>query len=205
MHLAGYHTPTTMTRELAPDVLLSAYAQGIFPMAGPDNRIRWYSPDPRAILPLDEFYVSKNLRRRCRQGRFEIRINTDFQGVVRACAEREDGTWINADIIEAYCLLHELGAAHSVETWRGIDLVGGLYGVALGGAFFGESMFHRMTDASKVALVYLVERMRERGYVLLDVQFTTPHLERFGAVEIPRPEYLRRLAQALRLKCRFVD
>jgi len=194
-----------MIRELTPDILISAYAQGIFPMAGPDDRINWYSPDPRAILPLDGFHVSKNLRRRCQQGRFEIRINTAFVQVMRACADREDGTWINGDILAAYSVLHRLGLAHSVESWQGGARVGGLYGVALGGAFFGESMFHRATDASKVALVYLVERMRTRGYALLDVQFMTAHLRRFGAVEIPRREYLRRLRAALRLRCCFVE
>ena len=194
-----------MIRELAPDILLSAYAQGIFPMAGPDDQINWYCPDPRAILPLDAFHVPRTLRQRCRQGPFEIRINADFESVIRACAERDEGTWINADILEAYVLLHRLGFAHSVEAWQDDHLVGGLYGVALGGAFFGESMFHRVTDASKIALVHLVERMRTRGYPLLDVQFATPHLERFGAVEIPRADYLKRLGAALELNCRFAD
>ncbi len=192
-----------MIRELTPDILVSAYAQGIFPMADHNGRIGWFSPNPRAILPLDGFHVSKNLRRRCAQGRFELRINTDFEGVIRSCADREDGTWISRDIVRAYCRLHRLGLAHSVESWQADELVGGLYGVALGGAFFGESMFHRVTDASKVALVHLVERLRARGYVLLDVQFMTPHLRRFGAVEIPRREYLRRLNEALMCRCDF--
>jgi leucyl/phenylalanyl-tRNA---protein transferase len=194
-----------MNHELAPEILISAYAQGVFPMAGPDNRIRWYSPDPRAILPLDAFHLSANLRRRCQQERFQIRLNSDFVAVLRACADRKDGTWINQDIIEAYTLLHRMGLAHSVESWQADTLVGGLYGVALGGAFFGESMFHHATDASKVALVHLVDRMRERGYQLLDVQFTTPHLQTFGTVEIPRREYLRRLRAAIRLDRRFTD
>ncbi|MBN1342364.1 MAG: leucyl/phenylalanyl-tRNA--protein transferase [Phycisphaerae bacterium] len=194
-----------MIRELAPDILLSAYAQGIFPMAGPDGEIGWYSPDPRAVIPLDGFRVSRSLRQRCGQGLFEIRLDASFREVILACADRPEGTWINEDIVEAYCLLHELGFAHSVESWADERLVGGLYGVSLGGAFFGESMFHRATDASKVALVHLVERMRDREFVLLDVQFMTPHLRRFGAVEIPRNEYLERLQQALEIECAFGD
>jgi leucyl/phenylalanyl-tRNA--protein transferase len=194
-----------MHPELTPDILISAYAQGIFPMAGPDDDINWYSPDPRAVLPLDAFHVPQTLRQRCRQGAYEIRIDCDFPSVMRHCADRKDGTWINQDIASAYCLLHDLGVAHSVESWRDDELVGGLYGVALGGAFFGESMFHLATDASKVALVHLVERMRARGYLLLDVQFMTSHLERFGAVEIPRDDYLGRLREAIKLECRFVD
>jgi len=194
-----------MTDELSPDILLSAYAQGIFPMAGPDGRIAWYSPDPRAILPFDAFHISRTLRQRWRQGRFDIRIDADFEGVMRACADRDEGTWISEPIVRAYCTLQRMGLAHSVEAWQADGLVGGLYGVSLGGAFFGESMFHRVTDASKVALVHLVERLRDRGYVLLDVQFATPHLERFGAVEIPRAEYLRRLRGALQIDCRFGD
>jgi leucyl/phenylalanyl-tRNA--protein transferase len=193
-----------MNRQLSPDILLAAYAQGVFPMADPDGVIGWYSPDPRAIIPLESFHVSRTLRQRCRQGCFEIRLNTHFEAVVRNCADRSEGTWISDEIVEAYCLLHRLGFAHCVESWQQGDLVGGLYGVTLGGAFFGESMFHRQTDASKVALVHLVERMRKRRYTLLDVQFTTPHLEQFGVVEIPRDEYLRRLGRALELDCRFV-
>ncbi len=194
-----------MIRELEPDILLPAYAQGIFPMADPGDQINWYSPDPRAVLPLDAFHVPRTLRQRYRQGRFEIRMNADFDAVIHACAQRDEGTWINHDIIEAYCLLHRLDFAHSVEAWQEDRLVGGLYGVALGGAFFGESMFHHVADASKVALVHLVDRMRDRGYVLLDVQFATPHLQQFGAIEIPRDDYLRRLEEALKLKCRLAD
>lgn len=194
-----------MTRELEPDILLAAYAQGIFPMADSTGRISWYSPDPRAILPLDDFHVPRTLRQRCRQGRYEIRIDTDFEGVMRACADRTEGTWISKAMVEAYRNLHRLGFAHSVEAWRENRLVGGLYGVAIGGGFFGESMFHRATDASKVALVGLVERLRDRGYTLLDVQFTTPHLLRFGAIEISRDEYLIRLNEALQLDCSLAD
>ncbi|MBP7934360.1 MAG: leucyl/phenylalanyl-tRNA--protein transferase [Phycisphaerae bacterium] len=189
---------------LTPEVLVSAYAHGIFPM-DVDGQVEWFSPDPRAILPLDAFRVSKNLGRRCRSGQFEIRLNTCFERVIRACGDREEGTWISQPIIAAYVRLHQLGLAHSVETWQDGELAGGLYGVALRGAFFGESMFHRRTDASKVALVALVERLRNRGFALLDVQFTTPHLEQFGIAEITREEYLDRLAAALDVDAQFVD
>jgi leucyl/phenylalanyl-tRNA---protein transferase len=194
-----------MSRQLTPELLVNAYASGIFPMADDDDRIIWFSPEPRAILELDSFTVSRSLRARCRKGEFDLAINRDFAAVIDACADRPEGTWINADIRFAYVELHRLGFAHSVESWQDGRLVGGLYGVALGGAFFGESMFHRATDASKVALVHLVERLRQRGYVLLDVQFTTPHLAQFCCTEIPRQEYLARLHAALRLDCRFVD
>ncbi|NOT01997.1 MAG: leucyl/phenylalanyl-tRNA--protein transferase [Phycisphaerales bacterium] len=192
-------------RELEPDVLLGAYADGIFPMADETGEIEWFSPDPRAIIPLDAFRVSSNLGRSCRSGRFEVHINRDFAGVMSACAEREEGTWISRDIIEAYTRIHGLGFGYSVEVYREGELAGGLYGVALGGAFFGESMFHRVTDASKVALVHLVERMRARGFTLLDVQFMTPHLRQFGTIEIPRETYLARLQSALRQRCVFAD
>lgn len=189
---------------LTPDILVSAYAQGIFPM-DVEGRIRWFSPDPRAILPMDTFHVSDTLRRLCNQGKFEIRVNERFREVMKACAERDEGTWISGEIVRSYTQLHKLGLAHSVEAYCGGELAGGLYGVALGGAFFGESMFHRVRDASKVALVHLVRRMLDRGYVLLDVQFTTSHLVRFGVEEIARAEYLRRLKRALELGCRFAD
>lgn len=187
---------------LLPEPLLSAYASGIFPM-DVDGRIEWFSPDPRAILRLDKFHVSGTLRQTVRQRRFELRFNADFRGVMQGCADRPDGTWISREILVAYTRLHELGFAHSVEAWIGDQLAGGLYGVQLGGAFFGESMFHRVRDASKVALVGLVQHMREAGMSLLDVQFRTPHLDRFGVVEIPREEYLRRLDSAIRMDCRF--
>ncbi len=189
---------------LTTEVLVAAYAQGIFPM-DVEGRIAWFSPDPRAIIPLDAFHASKTLRQLCRQGRYEIRIDRRFRDVMEACADRPEGTWISTEILDAYTALHEAGLAHSVEAYREGDLAGGLYGVAIGGAFFGESMFHRRRDASKVALVHLVDRLRERGYRLLDVQWTTPHLERFGAVEIPRAQYLRRLRAALSVPCRFTD
>lgn len=181
---------------LRPDVLLSAYAAGIFPM-DVDGALQWFSPDPRAILPLDAFHVSRTLRQVCRQNRFEIRSDTAFEQTLRGCAARADGTWISPDIQRAYCRLHELGAAHSVEAWRGGRLVGGLYGVALGAAYFGESMFHIERDASKVALVALVEGLIAGRFELLDIQFLTPHLVKFGAAEIPRRTYMQRLAAAL--------
>ncbi len=189
---------------LTPAHLIAAYSQGIFPM-GVEGRIRWFSPDPRGIIPLDGFRASKTLRQTYRSGRFEIRIDTRFREVMEACGRREEGTWITPAIVRAYCRLQRLGLAHSVEAWREGQLAGGLYGVALGGAFFGESMFHRQGDASKVALVALVERMRARGFALLDVQYATPHLARFGAIELSHRQYMRRLEAALRLKCCFVD
>jgi leucyl/phenylalanyl-tRNA--protein transferase len=188
-------------------LLVSAYASGWFPMAA-DGQIRWYSPDPRGILPLDGVHISRRLARVARQGRFRVEVDLAFGDVIRACAADErdpadPGSWINDEILESYTALHQQGIAHSVETWLGDRLVGGLYGVALRGAFFGESMFHLETDASKVALAALVERLRARGYVLLDTQWVTPHLEQFGAVEIPRADYLKRLEQSLRLDCLF--
>ena len=190
---------------IAPALLLQAYASGWFPMAAEPGRgggIEWFSPNPRGILPLDTFHVSGRLQRTLRQGRFDVRVDTRFEDVVRACAARDE-TWISGEIVESYTALHRLGYAHSVEAWHGDRLVGGLYGVALRGAFFGESMFHDETDASKVALCALVERLRARGYTLLDVQWVTPHLEQFGAVEVPRRRYLKLLADSLRLDCRF--
>ena len=185
---------------IAADALLSAYASGWFPMAVAPGDIRWYSPDPRGIIPLDTFHVSRRLARSLRQHRFEIRVDTSFRAVIQACAEREDadGDWIDEEIIESYCALHERGFAHSVETWQDGVLVGGLYGVAIQGAFFGESMFHTVTDASKAALVALVDRLRARGYRLLDTQWVTDHLAQFGAIEIPRRRYLRMLDEALK-------
>ena len=192
-------------RELEPDILLSAYASAIFPMADEDGEIFWLSPDPRAVLPLEKFHVPRTLRQLCRSGKFEVAVDRNFPAVIHACADRTEGTWISPEIVEAYTRLHELGFVHSVETRRDGELVGGLYGVHLGGAFFGESMFYRVRDASKVALVGLVDRMRRGGFSLLDVQFTTRHLRRFGAIEIPRQEYLRRLKIALSQRGRLAD
>ncbi|HTV03124.1 MAG TPA: leucyl/phenylalanyl-tRNA--protein transferase [Luteitalea sp.] len=190
---------------LDAELLLRAYALGWFPMgSGRRGRIEWFSPDPRGILPLETFHAPSRLRRVVRQSRFDVRWDTAFEPVMRACAERDE-TWITDDIVASYVALHRLGHAHSVETWQDETLVGGLYGVSIGGAFFGESMFHSATDASKVALVALVERLRVRGYALLDTQWVTPHLAQFGGLEIPRADYLERLAVALPLDCRFDD
>jgi leucyl/phenylalanyl-tRNA--protein transferase len=194
-----------MHHVLAPEMLLSAYAQGLFPMADARGRIHWYSADPRAIIEPEGFHVPRTLRQRYRQRRFDVRVNTAFRQVMEACRQRPEGTWISPGMVEAYERLFRLGFAHSVEAWQAEKLMGGLYGVTLGAAFFGESMFHRATDASKVAVVALVERMVDRGYELLDVQVMTAHLARFGAVNVPRDEYLHRLAAALSRPCRFAD
>lgn len=191
------------------DLLLAAYASGWFPMADGEGQISWYSPDPRGIIPLDTFHVPSRLQRVVRQGRFRITINQEFEAVIRACAGAErdpddGGTWISEEIVQSYCALHRLGHAHSVESWQEDRLVGGLYGVALGGAFFGESMFHRSPDASKVALVALVDRLRTRGFLLLDTQWVTGHLQQFGAAEIPRAAYLALLAKSLRSGAHFL-
>lgn len=187
-----------------PQTLLAAYSQGVFPMADHDGIIRWYSADPRGVLPMDAFHVPHSLAQTVRQNKFEVRVNHDFRATMRACMEnREDGTWINDRLILAYTKLHEIGHAHSVECYRNGELAGGLYGVSLGAAFFGESMFHRQRDASKVALVHLVRRLRERNFVLLDTQAVTTHLQRFGAIEISADEYARRLKVALRGQSEF--
>ena len=190
------------------ELLLSAYASGWFPMAVDGGEIRWFSPDPRGIIPLETFHVPRRLARVVRKSPFRIEIDRAFESVMRACADadrdaEDPGSWISDEIVRSYCALHERGVAHSVEAWIGDRLVGGLYGVALGGAFFGESMFHRETDASKVVLVALVERLRARGYTLLDTQWMTEHLEQFGAIEIPRKRYLQMLDASLRRDCSF--
>ncbi len=185
------------------DLLLHAYRSGAFPMATPGEKIAWFSPDPRAIIPLDDrFHIPHGLRRTLKKNGFEIRINSAFADVMRGCAERDE-TWINDEIFESYVNLHRLGHAHSVEAWREGHLAGGLYGVSIGGAFFGESMFHRETDASKMALVALVARLRERSFKLLDTQWTTPHLRTFGTLEIPRTKYVRLLRAALAVESSF--
>ena len=173
-------------------------------MAMEDGAIEWFSPDPRGVLPLDAFHVPHALKPILRKGRFEVRVNTSFQEVMRECARRPD-TWINDEIIRSYTRLHELGSAHSVETWQDNQLAGGLYGVSLGGVFFGESMFHNVTDASKVALCALVDRLRAKKFVLLDTQWLTPHLQRFGAVEITRREYMHALSRGVVLARKFKD
>jgi len=191
--------------EVTPELILYAYSQGFFPMGDEDGEIYWYDPDPRAIMPLDAFHVPRSLARRIRKGGFEVRVDSAFRQVIRACAEpRPDhGVWITEPILERYCELHRLGYAHSVETWINGELVGGLYGVALGGFFAGESMFSRAADSSKIALVHLVERLVSGGFVLLDTQFTTKHLQRFGTIEIPRAVYQQRLQFALQIDAIF--
>jgi leucyl/phenylalanyl-tRNA--protein transferase len=187
---------------ITPELLLRAYAAGIFPMAedADDPSIHWVDPTFRGILPLDGFHVPRSLRKTIRQAPFDIRFDTAFAAVVDACAEPAPGrdqTWINAQIRELYLGLFRMGHAHSVEAWADGELVGGLYGVSLGAAFFGESMFSRRTDASKVPLVYLWDRLRRSGFTLLDTQFITGHLQRFGAVEIRRVRYKELLADAI--------
>lgn len=191
-----------MSRALPADLLLEAYASGVFPMGMEDGSVRWFSPDPRGILPLADFHVPHGLRRALRKPEWELRTDTAFDEVVAACGARDD-TWITPPIRKAYRELFELGHAHSVEIWRNGLLAGGLYGVALGGAFFGESMFHRVTDASKVALWHLVRLLRENGFTLLDTQWTTSHLGQFGAIEVTREEYLGMLGKALLLNPSF--
>ena len=194
--------------ELTPDMLLRAYAIGVFPMAEDrdDPDLFWVDPRMRGVIPLDEFHVPKRLRRTVRGGKFRVTVDTDFEATIEACAESTElrpRTWINDRIIMLYSSLYHLGYAHSVECWRGGELVGGLYGVSMGGAFFGESMFSRETDASKIALVHLVARLKAGGFSLLDSQFITRHLRRFGAMEIPRSEYRQRLAEALKQSSYF--
>lgn len=188
----------------SPETLLLAYREGIFPMAESrdDPELFWVDPQRRGVLPLDGFRLSHSLARTIRRRRFEASLDRAFDAVVAACADRKE-TWISAPIADLYGRLHRMGRAHSVETWAGGELVGGCYGVALGGAFFGESMFSRATDASKVALAHLVERLRAGGFLLLDTQFLTPHLASLGGVEISRAEYRRRLAAALRVEGRL--
>ncbi len=196
-----------MKRVLTPTVLLAAYSQGVFPMGHEDGSIYWYDPHPRAVIPLDDnFHIPRSLARTLRRGNFEVRFDTAFRAVMAACAEPAPGrerTWINAEFIQAYTELHTLGFAHSVETWVEGRLAGGLYGVTFRGLFAGESMFSRVAGSSKIALVYLVERLRRGGFVLLDTQFMTEHLRQFGTVEIPRAEYKRRLARAMEVRARF--
>ena len=189
---------------ITPELLLSAYMKGIFPMAesADSDDVFWVDPDERGIFPLDQFHVPKKLAKKIKSEPFKVRINTAFQEVMLKCAEPTDNvdrqnTWINKTILTRYNELHEMGYAHSVECWQDQDLVGGLYGVSLNGAFCGESMFHTVTDASKIALVYLVARLKVGGYRLLDTQFVTDQLSQFGAIEISRKEYRDRLKEAL--------
>lgn len=190
----GYRIP--------PDLLLKAYASGVFPMAesANDPEVFWVRPETRGVIPLDGFHIPKSLAKTIKRGRFTIRFDYDFEAVIDACAEQRTerkNTWINAPIREAYVQLHRRGHCHSVEAWRDDRLAGGLYGVRLGRAFFGESMFSRERDTSKICLVHLVERLRARNFMLLDTQFTTEHLKRFGAIDVARARYERMLAEAL--------
>lgn len=174
-------------------------------MSDRDGQIHWYTADPRGIFPLEAFHVPQTLRALIRQNRFEIRINHDFETTMRACmAARPEGTWISEELVAAYVHLHQHGFAHSVEAWHEGKLAGGLYGVNLGAAFFGESMFHRVRDASKVALAHLVDRLKNRRFELLDAQAATPHLKRFGCIEIPAHDYLHRLRDAIRKEREFI-
>ena len=203
--------PRPPPQDLSPESLLAAYASGAFPMADPGNgEVAFYTCDPRCILPLDAFHVPHVTRRLVRRGAFTQRVDGAFGEVIRRCSRDRGGenrSWISPELIEAYERLHALGVAHSVEAWREGRLVGGLYGVALGGAFFGESMFSLVeeggSEAGKVCLVWLVERLRRCGFTLLDSQCTNQHVERFGAVEIPAAEYLRRLEAAIRMPARW--
>ena len=186
-----------------PEFLLQAYRMGIFPMAMEQGEIGWFSPDPRGIIPLESFHQTKSLKRVVASGKFEIRIKSSFSEVIDGCAERDE-TWIDETVRESYMTLKAGGYAHSVESWSKGELVGGLYGVSIGGAFFGESMFSREANASKVALVALGNHLRKRNFILLDTQWTTPHLRQFGAVDIPKNDYIKQLNEAIRLDVSFV-
>lgn len=196
----------SQSEPLSAEQLIYAYASGYFPMGDEANEIRWYNPDPRAIIPIESYAPAKSLRPVLNKGIFECRINQAFEQVMRHCSQprsEDDGIWISEEIIQAYTELHRLGLAHSVEVYIEGKLVGGLYGVCLGGAFFGESMFSLISNASKVAFHHLLIRLRERGFELLDTQFINDHVERLGAIEIPQAEYLHRLEKALDKKCNF--
>jgi leucyl/phenylalanyl-tRNA--protein transferase len=192
--------PKNKNKSLDPVIVVHAYAQGIFPMADKRGKIQWYAPDPRAILEYHNFHISRSLRATIRKRLYEIRMDTAFEQVMRYCAAREE-TWINEEFIKTYTYLHQKGLGHSVEAWQDGQLMGGLYGIALGGAFMGESMFSRATDASKVCLAALVEHLHVQGYALHDTQFITPHLASLGVTEISRVEYERRLQVAVRIPC----
>lgn len=194
--------PFAPGHRIPPDLLIRAYASGVFPMAetADDPEVFWVRPELRGIIPLESFHVPKSLAKRMRHTPFDTRFDHDFDGVISACAEAREGrrqTWINGPIRDAYAELFRRGHCHTVEAWHGERLVGGLYGVTLGRVFFGESMFSREADASKICLVHLVQRLRERDFILLDTQFTTDHLKRFGAIDVPRRRYERMLAEAL--------
>ena len=186
--------------ELSTESLLSAYSQGIFPMADETGQVKWYEADPRGILPLESFHIPHDLKRVLKQGRFRVTLDQAFEQVIQACAIRREPTWISDEIIQAYIQFHKLGYAHSVEAWDGEELAGGLYGVAIGGAFFGESMFFEKRDASKVALAHLAKWLIRSDFLLFDIQMVTDLLRRFGAIHISKNDYLERLNRAIRLK-----
>ncbi|MCK5573805.1 MAG: leucyl/phenylalanyl-tRNA--protein transferase [Bacteroidetes bacterium] len=200
---AGAAADRSGETSLDPALVIMAYCRGYFPMADPQTgSISWYSPDSRAIIPLEGFNVPRSVRRTLRRGMYDLRVDTAFDAVIRSCAARHE-TWISGEIIRVYGILHGRGFAHSVEAWHKGELAGGLYGVAIRGAFFGESMFSHRPDASKAALVRLVDLIRRAGFVLLDTQFITDHLKQFGACEIPREQYLELLASALKVEARL--
>ena len=195
--------PDSAPNLIMPELLIHAYKDGYFPMADPsDGKIYWHSPDPRAIIPLNKIKVHKSVHQSIRRENFEFRIDTAFENVIRHCADRED-CWITEPIIEAYVGLHNMGYAHSVETYKNGELVGGLYGVVLGGAFFGESMFSLMSNASKAAFYYLAYKLVDNGFILLDSQYINPHTELLGAIEIPRQIYIKILKTALKIPAKF--
>lgn len=188
---------------IAPNILLGAYSMGFFPMADDDKSISWYSPDPRAIIPLDKYNIPRSTKQLIKKQIFKIETNINFEAVIRGCANRKE-TWISEEIIESYMELHRLGFAHSVESTDHDGIEGGLYGVAIGSAFFGESMFSLKSGASKAALAFLIKHLSENGFTFLDTQYMTPHLQRFGAIEIPKKKYIRMLHEAVVKKARFV-
>ena len=194
--------------KLTADDLIYGYINGIFPMADADGTLYWYAPDPRAVIPIDTYRPAKSLKPILNKNQFEIRINTDFEQVMRYCSiprTEDDSVWISEEIIEGYTELHRLGLAHSVETYLDNQLVGGLYGVALGAAFFGESMFHLVSNASKVAFHQLILILRQQQFMLLDTQFINDNVRRYGAIEIPKVDYLKQLKVAVRKKARFTE
>lgn len=197
------HPPDPMS-DVTPELLLRAYASGVFPMAdtAESTAIYWVDPSDRGIIPLDGFHVSKSLAKAIRKSDYTVRINSDFALTLRHCADRDE-TWINAEIFDLYCQLHAMGVAHSLEVWRGTDMIGGVYGVTLGTAFFGESMFSTATNGSKIALGFLVHRLRAAGFTLFDTQFITPHLASLGGIEIPRATYQNLLVAALQTRADF--
>jgi leucyl/phenylalanyl-tRNA--protein transferase len=197
-----FHLMPQPSKLVTIEQTLNAYRTGFFPMAETEHVVLWHSPDPRAIIPIDRAHIARSVRVLIKKGVFTVRINCDFENVIQSCADRSH-TWISGDLIRLYTRLHQLGYAHSVEAWHEGQLVGGLYGVALGGAFFGESMFSRISNASKVCFAALIARLRERNFVLLDSQYANPFTLSLGAIEIPRTQYLAKLTEALAAPCKF--